>query len=196
MQTIGMFYATRNGHTRRVAEFVADGLSRRGYQVDVRNVDDIRAVDIESFAAIILAAPVYAGAHRREMIRFVKQHRTELTSLPTAFLSVTLSQAGAEQKHASEGQRTRGNSDAQRMLTEFLAKTGWRPSHVKAVAGALVYSKYNFLIRFIMKRIAKNAGGDTDTSRDYEYTDWATLDAFVNEFCSELSPSRGMREAS
>ena len=39
--------------------------------------------------------------------------------------------------------------------------------------------RYNFLIRFVMKRIARKAGAPTDTSRDYEFTDWSTLDAFV-----------------
>ena len=33
-----------------------------------------------------------------------------------------------------------------------------------------------------MKRIAAKAGGDTDTSRDYEYTDWADLQRFADRF--------------
>jgi len=27
---------------------------------------------------------------------------------------------------------------------------------------------------------------DTDTSREYEYTDWADLDSFVEEFAAEI----------
>ncbi|MDZ7685538.1 MAG: hypothetical protein U5O39_11475 [Gammaproteobacteria bacterium] len=30
-----------------------------------------------------------------------------------------------------------------------------------------------------MKRIAKQAGGDTDTSRDYEYTGWEQVERFA-----------------
>jgi menaquinone-dependent protoporphyrinogen oxidase len=37
-----------------------------------------------------------------------------------------------------------------------------------------------------MKRIAKKSGGDTDTSRDYEYTDWAALDRFLEQFAAEI----------
>ena len=33
-----------------------------------------------------------------------------------------------------------------------------------------------------MKLIAKHQGGDTDTSRDYEYTDWDDLKHFIEEF--------------
>ena len=42
---------------------------------------------------------------------------------------------------------------------------------VKHVAGALLYTRYNIFKRWIMKRIVAKAGGDTDVSRDYDYTD-------------------------
>jgi menaquinone-dependent protoporphyrinogen oxidase len=58
------------------------------------------------------------------------------------------------------------------------------------VAGALPYTRYNFLIRFMMRRIVKTEGGDTDTSRDYEYTDWAAVDRFAAEFVDEVTASR------
>jgi menaquinone-dependent protoporphyrinogen oxidase len=55
---------------------------------------------------------------------------------------------------------------------------------VLPVAGALAYSKYSFFVKLVMKTIAWKAGGPTDTSRDYEFTDWATLDRFVLERAS------------
>ena len=73
------------------------------------------------------------------------------------------------------------------MIDDFRAETGWRPKSTKAVAGALLYSKYNFLLRWIMKRISRQAGGTTDTSKDHEYTDWAALDRFVEEFVAHGS---------
>jgi len=33
-----------------------------------------------------------------------------------------------------------------------------------------------------MKIIARKAGGHTDVSRNYEYTDWAALERFVEEW--------------
>jgi menaquinone-dependent protoporphyrinogen oxidase len=47
------------------------------------------------------------------------------------------------------------------------------------IAGALKYSRYPLPLRWLMKRIAAKAGGDTDTSRDYEYTDWAQVEAYA-----------------
>jgi menaquinone-dependent protoporphyrinogen oxidase len=45
------------------------------------------------------------------------------------------------------------------------------PAKVHPVAGALLYRQYGFLTRFVLRMISKQKGGDTDTSRDYEYTD-------------------------
>ena len=53
---------------------------------------------------------------------------------------------------------------------------------MKIVAGALLYTHYNFFVRWLMKRIVANAGGDTDTSKDYEYTDWSDVRAFAADF--------------
>ena len=36
------------------------------------------------------------------------------------------------------------------------------------------------------RNLRLQAGGDTDTSRDYDYTDWAALDRFVEEFATEI----------
>jgi hypothetical protein len=52
---------------------------------------------------------------------------------------------------------------------------------VELVASALAYSKYNPLIRLVMRRIALKEGGDTDTSRGCEYTDWRAIAAFASD---------------
>ena len=49
-----------------------------------------------------------------------------------------------------------------------------------------MYSRYGTLERFVMKRIAKRAGGGTDTSRDYEYTDWDEVASFATAFADAL----------
>jgi menaquinone-dependent protoporphyrinogen oxidase len=54
--------------------------------------------------------------------------------------------------------RAQAAADVERWIDAFLAETGWHPAKIKAVAGALLYSKYNFLLRFVMKRISRQAG--------------------------------------
>ena len=67
-------------------------------------------------------------------------------------------------------------------MRSFVERCGWNPIYLKPVAGTLAYTKYGWFTRWMMKRIAAKMGGDTDTTRDHEYTDWADLRAFAREF--------------
>jgi menaquinone-dependent protoporphyrinogen oxidase len=174
-----VFYATREGHTRKVAERIASDLRERGASVDVFDVRTASAPDWTQYTVACLAASVHVGHHEREMVAFATRHRDALARLGAAFVSVTLSEAGAQDPTRSDAERQAASADAQRMIDVFVKETGWRPEHALPVAGALVYSRYNFLVKFLMKRIARKAGAPTDTSHDYEFTDWPALDRFV-----------------
>jgi len=41
-----------------------------------------------------------------------------------------------------------------------------------------------------MRLISRLAGGDTDISRDYEYTDWKALTHFARRFSASLGIAR------
>ena len=178
-----IFFATREGHTCRVAEHIADDLRDRRVAVDLVDVRQLHEpVDWAGYQAACVAASVHVGRHEPEMIAFVRQHRLELERLSAAFISVTLSQAGAQDVHATADKRGAAAADVQRMIDRFVAETGWRPAHVLPVAGALMYRRYNPLVRFVMKRIARKAGAPTDSSRNYDFTDWPAVDRFVDRF--------------
>jgi len=179
--TAAVFYATREGHTKKVAERIAADLRTRGALVDVFDVRDCPPPDWTKYSTACLAASVHVGHHEKQMVAFARHHRQALARLGAAFVSVTLSEAGAEDTRRSEHDRRASAADAQLMIDVFVRYTGWRPEHALPVAGALAYSRYNFLVRFLMKRIARKAGAPTDASRDYEFTDWPALDRFVGE---------------
>ena len=86
--------------------------------------------------------------------------------MPTAFISVCL---GVLQPDLAVQRDVKANID------RFLTSTRWRPLVIKSVAGAVLYTRYGWLKRRLMRRIAGKAGGGTDISRDYDYTDWADL---------------------
>lgn len=181
MKPILVLYATREGQTRRIAEHVAATIRAHGVDAQIMDAaDPADSIDLTAYEAIVLAASVHTGKHEREMVRFVKQHRHELEQLPTVFLSTSLSEAGAEDAARSESERAGAHAAVERMIEEFFEKTGFRPRTYKPVAGALLYTQYNWLIRLVMKRISKAEGGSTDTSRDHEYTNWVDLDRFVD----------------
>lgn len=177
-----ILYATSEGQTRRIAEHLGATLRARGSTVDVIDVAEIGTdFSLDRYSAAVLAASVRIGKHPKGMVEFVKRHLEELERIPATFISVSLSEAGAEDTKRTPEDRARFAADAQGMIEAFLAETGWHPSKVHAAAGALMYSKYNFLIRFVMRRIARSVGVSTDTSHDYEFTDWAALDHIADE---------------
>ena len=191
-----VFFATREGHTCRIAERIAADLRDRGVEVDLQDVRQPHPpIPWEKYDAVCIAASVHVGHHEPEMIAFVRAHRAELMRASAAFVSVTLSQAGVQDIHATPERRSQAKHDVDQMIATFVRESGWQPAHVLPVAGALMYRRYNFLIRFVMTRIARKAGAPTDASRNYEFTDWDALDRFVERSLvprtDPLAASRG-----
>ncbi|MFL6414922.1 MAG: flavodoxin domain-containing protein [Bryobacteraceae bacterium] len=181
-KVFGILYASRESQTRHIAEHISQTLRERSLEADVIDVREPEKIDLERYSAVILAASVHAGKHESEMLTFIKAHRSRLLEIPSVFLSVSLSEAGVERSGPETEEHRRFVADVRKLEDALISNTGWPPERFKAVAGALPYSKYNWFVRFVMKRIAQKSGGDTDTSHDYEYTDWVALEKFVTEF--------------
>lgn len=186
MKPVLVLYATHEGQTQRIANHLGIRLRENGLSCEVINVKFPPAdFSLKNYGSAILAASVHTGKHEREMVRFVLKNRQMLEQMRTAFLSVSLSQAGVQDHNATSERREQATADVNKMITHFCAKTQWRPTRAEPVAGALTYSKYNPFLRFIMKGIARRAGASTDTSRDHEFTDWAALDRFLSDFVAD-----------
>jgi menaquinone-dependent protoporphyrinogen oxidase len=185
MATIAIAYATRKGQTLKVAEYLATAIRLAGHHVQLLDTDrPPRALHLDQVDAVIVAAPIHGGKYPPSIVRFARAHGGELTRVPTAFCSIGLAVAS---------RTAGGRAKTQAVVDAFQRKTGWRPSRTELVAGALKYTKYNFVVRFMMRRIAAANGGDVDTSRDYEYTDWGALDRFAAEMCREAAQHAGAR---
>ena len=184
MARILVVYGTTEGHTRKVAHHIAQVARDRGHRMTV--LDASLDPDPDGYEAVIVAASVHQLRHQSSVIHFAHQHRRLLNSIPTAFFSVSLSAALGDPHHQVE---------AREVAEALLADTRWRPGTVKLVAGALVYSQYDFMKRLLMQMIARHDGRDTDTSRDWEYTDWDRLRLDVDEFLREMEESLAHRTA-
>jgi menaquinone-dependent protoporphyrinogen oxidase len=181
---VAVMYATREGQTRRIAERLATQLRGRGLTVDVLDVGSRPAppCDLARYSGALLAASVHIGKHEKSMIDFVKAHRAELERMPSAFVSVSLAKASADNAGSTPERREGAASHVAETITRFVRETGWSPKRVHAVAGALLYRQYGVLVRVMMRFIATRAGAATDTSRDHEYTDWQAVDRIGDEF--------------
>jgi menaquinone-dependent protoporphyrinogen oxidase len=188
-ESVAVLFATREGQTAKIAARVADDLRAQGCAVALHDVREA-GISIDGASAVVLAASVHLGSHEKEMVAFVRAHRAELEKLPTLFLSVSLSEAGAENPTRPAAVRAKASQEVRATVERFFVATGFRPAHFFPVAGALAYRHYNWLVRLIMKRIAAAEGASTDTTREHEYTDWVALDAEVERFAREISAPR------
>jgi menaquinone-dependent protoporphyrinogen oxidase len=128
-----------------------------------------------SYDAVLVTASVHEGRFLGAESRWVRAHTAELSGRPSAFLPVCL----AVLEHRPEA-RVEINA----IVQGFFIACRWRPSALRLVAGAVPYSRYGWLKKWIMRRISAKAGGGTDTSRDYEYTDWNDVRTFVRDFAA------------
>lgn len=170
-------YATTEGHTAKIAEWVGDWFHARSYAVVVLNSADVADQTLpDGFDAYVLTGSVHVGKHQKSLIQFVQRNLRHLNNSASAFISASASAGGQDAVN-------QGNAKA--CIQTFLSETGWKPTATMPIGGAILYTKYNFFLRMVMKRISKKEGGPTDTSRDHELTDWAALDAFLTRFVAE-----------
>jgi len=165
-------YGTTEGQTRKVSHFMETILKDGGHEVTVVDASDTPPSP-SSYDAVIIGASIHIHKYQSAVLHYINRYVDTLNEIPSAFFSVCLAIASDHEEERKE---------ARKITNDFLEHIGWRPLMVTQVAGALKYTQYDFFTRLLMKRIAKKEGRTTDTSRDYEYTDWNAVRQFVKEF--------------
>lgn len=178
MSHIVIVYATTEGQTRKIAHALSQRLRTLGHQVHAFDAADKPAPAVLDDAdSAIIAGSVHANQFQSALTHFLKDAAARLRTLPTAFVSVSLSALGEED-----------DIDNVDVCTGHLsAQTGWTPGVVHHAAGALRYTQYDFLRRWVMKYIAAKHDLPTKASEDYEFTDWAGLERFADAFANGLN---------
>jgi len=179
MSKILILYATSEGQTARIAESIALTLRSKGHAAVIRQAIELgENLEAAKYDGVIVGASIHYGHHPAYLRSMVQKYRGTLETRPSAFFSVSLSGGGPGAKPKA----------AKRYLDVFLRQAGWHPEQTATFAGALQFSKYGAFKRMLMVMIVGFAGGDTDTSRDYEYTDWAAVTEFSEAFAQRLNP--------
>jgi menaquinone-dependent protoporphyrinogen oxidase len=173
-----LLYATTEGQTARIAERIAHMLREKGHSVEMLPADTAPPeLDPAAYDGVMVGASIHYGHHPAYLHKLVRRHRDVLATRPCAFFSVSLSAGGPRPKLAA----------AQRYLDKFMRKTGWQPQLTASFAGALKYSVYGPIKRRVMIVFMTLGGGETDTSQDYEYTDWDAVERFAHSYAQRLT---------
>ncbi|HET9649550.1 MAG TPA: flavodoxin domain-containing protein [Microlunatus sp.] len=78
-------YATRHGATAGIAERIAATLRSAGLPADVRSLAE--TVEVETYEAFVIGGAAYMYHWLKDATRFVKRHRSELSTRPTWIFS-------------------------------------------------------------------------------------------------------------
>lgn len=183
MAKIAILYATSEGQAAKISEHIDQIARDRDDEAEAIDVKDVPAsFSLEEYDAVIVGASIHMGKHEDYVRDFVKQNREPLERIPSAFFSVSLTAC----EHTDEGR-----VQTKEYVEKFVEETGWHSDMAAIFAGALRYTQYGFIKRHFMKKISKDMGSvDTDTSRDYEYTDWNDVRHFTEGFLVNLIHQR------
>ncbi len=180
-------FATREGQTAKVAKCLEERFRTRGLDVllvNARDAEALAGLELGSFALLIFGGSMHAGGVEKELVRFINRHATVIAEMQSAFFLVLLSAATRDPALREQWLADAETKVRKQLDVEF--------ESIEMIAGALRYSRYPGPLKWLMQRIARQAGEGTDTTRDYEYTDWEQVRAFANSLVDSLSngPSR------
>ncbi|HVZ57245.1 MAG TPA: flavodoxin domain-containing protein [Chitinophagaceae bacterium] len=170
-------YGTTEGQTRKIARYMQNALQESGHQVTISDAAD-EPPGVVGFDAVLIGGSLHMHKYQSALQHYIKDQVVRLNQLPGAFFSVCLAVASGLPREQRE---------AEKIMEDFLQDTGWRPLMTTQVAGALRYTEYDFFKRLLMKLIARREGHPTETSQDYEYTDWEAVRKFATEFARKAA---------
>jgi menaquinone-dependent protoporphyrinogen oxidase len=172
-------YGSSYGQTEKIARRLAEMLTLRSCDVTVADAKTLPAsLRPDAFDGIVVGASIIARGHQPAVRDFVHANLATLNRIPSAFYSVCASAGSAYEKN---------RIGARRLRDAFLVEARWHPAVTESIAGAINFTRYNFMLRWYMKKASKMNGGSTDTSRDHEYTDWAQVERFAGQIVDAVS---------
>lgn len=167
MKKIIILYSSREGQTSKIGHYIADQIGMQN--CELMDLHQIKDVDLTQYETVIIGASIRYGHFNKKLYQFIQSHLEQLKHVKAAFYCVNLT-ARKEGKDTPEGSA---------YIQKFLNKSPWTPSLIGVFAGGLYYPRYGWLDRLMISFIMRLTGGETDTTKEVEYTNWEKVDLFV-----------------
>ena len=168
MSDVLFLYATHDGQTRRICEAMAEEVRSAGGTATLLPLSVPQAAQaLNTASQVIVGASIRYGHLPAVLYRFASEQRSALEARPNTFFCVNLT-ARKPGKDTPEGSA---------YMRTFLKKSIWRPKRLAVFAGALLYSRYTWYDKTMIRFIMWVTGGPTDPARDVEFTDWEKVRA-------------------
>lgn len=176
-----LYYATRDGQSRRIASHISSKLTAAGVETTVVDLAEAppSASQLAESPLVVLIASVRYGRHLPEAESLISLYRTLGSPPPLVLASINLT-ARKPGKDTAEGNA---------YLRKWIARQDLKPALAAAIAGRLDYPRYGWFDRQMIRLIMKMTGGPTDPRAQVEYTSWPAVDDFSRKI-AELYQTR------
>ncbi len=149
MAKILVVYGTAYGQTERIVRRIVERLTSDGHGVWMHKGDSLpKQLRLDDYDACVVAGSIIRGRHQRYIRRFARRNNGYLNRARSVFVSVSGAAQGSPQQ-------------AREYIDEFLQETGWRPRFTASFAGAMAYTQYGPLLRWVTKVVSRRRGGPT-----------------------------------
>ncbi|AAU36783.1 menaquinone-dependent protoporphyrinogen IX dehydrogenase [[Mannheimia] succiniciproducens] len=166
MKTI-ILYSTHDGQTKKIAEYLAQNLDKGAKVVNLTELTQ----NLADFDRIIIGASIRYGRFDKNLYKFIEKHTALLQTKLGYFYGVNLTARKA-------GKDT---PETNVYVRKFLAKIHWKPTDSAVFAGALFYPRYKWIDRIMIQFIMKITGGETDPTKEIEFTNWESVKNFAKK---------------
>ncbi len=153
-------YGTTEGQTSKIARFMENLLLKDRHEVVLANASK-HPPEPDGFDAILIGSSIHLNKYNTSIKRYVQDHISALSKRTTAFFSVSMAIVSDIPKKQEE---------VKQIAQGFLENTGWDANGIWHIAGALKFTKYDYLMKMAMRSIARKEDGHIDINTDYEYT--------------------------
>ena len=166
MKTL-ILYSSHDGQTKKIAAYIAEIIKEN---VDVKSISDV--VNLQDYDRIIIGASIRYGHFNKQLYKMLEKHTALLNQKTTAFFGVNLTARKPE----------KSTPETNVYVRKFLQRITWKPTISAVFAGALLYPRYTFFDRIMIQLIMRITGGETDPTKEIEYTDWQKVRSFSEAF--------------
>ncbi|MDZ7676083.1 MAG: flavodoxin domain-containing protein [Acidimicrobiales bacterium] len=174
-----LVFHSDEGQTAKVTERIASRVRAAGMEVEVRDAPS--APGPTGFDAVVLGDSIHMQHHSRELRRYATTHAEAINAMPSALFQVSMTSADHDEEH---------DRLAHKYVADLLHEAGIDPDVVGLFAGAIAYTRYGWIKRRIMQKIAEADGQPTDPTRDVELTDWDEVDHFADDVAKLVAGAR------
>lgn len=171
MEKVLLLHSSTDGQTIKILHYIEEQLGEN-YQCELQDLNQLPELDFSDYDRVLIGASIRYGHLNNKLYEFITRNQSALEQNKVGFFCVNLTAR-------KEGKNTPETSI---YMKKFLRKSPWQPKLQAVFAGALHYPRYSWFDRIMIQFIMRITGGETDTTKEVEYTDWDKVSQFAHQF--------------